>query len=75
MAHRDTSNDMQLDLLGSNFDLRSNFGQILALTFQYKNTLFKASQREKYDGAIADSLNLLVLKVFVKNDFRPKRLF
>ena len=39
------------------------------------NTSFKLGQREKHDGVIADLSSLLVQKLFVKNNFRPKPLF
>ena len=40
--------------------------------FEVKNLCSEPSRREKHDGIIADSLTLLVPKLFVKNEFRQK---
>ena len=37
-----------------------------------RHIYFEPSQRDKHDGVIANSLFLLVQKLFVKNDFRQK---
>ena len=45
-------------------DLRSNFDLDLSRS---NNISFEVTPREKHDGAIADSLSLLVQKLLVKN--------
>ena len=46
------------------------WGQILTLTFRDKVIIsFESSLREKYDDAIADSLSLLVQRLYVKEYF------
>ena len=66
-SHEDASTDMQHDLFWSlrNLDLRSIFD----LNLSGSNHIpFEASLREKHD-VIADSLSLLVQKLFVKEYF------
>ena len=60
LSHQHASTDMQHDLFWSLRDLdlsRSN------------HIFFKASLREKHDNALADSLSVLVQKLFVKGYF------
>ena len=64
LSHQDASTDMQHDLFWSlrDLDLRSNFDLDL---LRSNHISFEASLREKHDDAIADSLSLLVQKLFV----------
>ena len=68
LSHQDASTDMQRDLFWSlrDLDLRSNFNLDLS---RIDNISLKAPLREKHDDAIANSLSLLVQKLFVKEYF------
>ena len=56
-SHRDTSDDIQQDLLRWALDLD---------LLRSKRICSDASRREKYDGVSADSLSFLVQKLFTK---------
>ena len=74
LSHQEASIDMQHDLFWSlrDLDLRSNFDLDLSWS---KYIYFEASPREKHDCAIADSLSLLVQKLFVKEYFSSNSYF
>ena len=70
-SRHNASNVMQLTYLGllrstRDLDLRSNFELDLLRSI---SMCFDASQREKHDGAIADSPSFLLRKLFVKSCF------
>ena len=74
LSYQDTSADMQHELFRSlrDLDLMSNFD----LDISRSNHIpFEAPLREKHDDVIADSLSLLVQKLFVKEYFTRSSYF